>query len=157
MSGEIGARSVGCWFEEERDLCLQLSRHVGQRVEALMARKLQGNPSDRLKAGIAHLVTEQCLTSVYRIPDSAADIEVNADLTRKTVSTGMKIKAPLDRKSTKARLNWLLRMLKDDDPRLIIRAYWPGRAPATQAPLSVLRDTPEALQTDNKDAAPHEI
>lgn len=148
---------VGCWFEEERDLSLQLSRHVGQRVETIIERKLKDDPVGRLKAGITQLVEEHCLTSTYRIPDSAADLEVNADLTRKTVSAGMKIKAPLDRKSTKARVNWLLRMLREDDPRIIIRAHWPGRAPATQEPLSVLREAPDALQTENKDAAPHSL
>ncbi|WP_093114763.1 hypothetical protein [Salinihabitans flavidus] len=146
---------VGCWLEEERDLSLQLSRHVGQPVEAVIERKLRDDPAGRLKAGVAQLVDAQCLTSIYRIPDSAADIEVNADLTRKTLSAGMRMKAPLDKKSTKARVNWLLRMLKDDDPRIIIRAHWPGRAAATQQPLSVLRDTPEVIQTENKDAAPH--
>lgn len=147
--------SVGCWFEEERDLSLQLSRHVGQPVETIIERKLKDDPVARLKAGISQLVDDQCLASTYRIPDSAADIDVIADLTRKTVSAGMKIKAPLDRKSTKARVNWLLRMLKEDDGRIIIRAHWPGRAPATQEPLSVLRENPDTLQTENKDAAPH--
>lgn len=146
---------VGCWFQEERDLSLQLSRHVGQPVETIIERKLKDDPVSRLKAGISQLVDDQCLASTYRIPDSAADIEFIADLTRKTVSAGMKIKTPLDRKSTKARVNWLLRMLKEDDDRIIIRAHWPGRAPATQEPLSVLRENPDALQTENKDAAPH--
>jgi len=148
---------VACWFEEERDLSLQLARHVGQPVETIIERKLKDDPAARLKAGISQLVDHQCLASTYRIPDSASDIEVMADLTRKTVSAGMKVKAPLDRKSTKARMNWLLRMLKDDDDRIIIRAHWPGRAPTTQGPLSLLRQDPEALQTDNKDAAPHAL
>ncbi|WP_172982808.1 hypothetical protein, partial [Roseovarius bejariae] len=146
---------VGCWFEEERDLSLHLSRHVGQPVETIIERKLKDDPVARLKAGISQLVDDQCLASTYRIPDSAADIDVIADLTRKTVSAGMKIKAPLDRKSTKARVNWLLRMLKEEDDRIIIRAHWPGRAPATQESLSVLRENPDSLQTENKDAAPH--
>ncbi len=146
---------VGCWFEEERDLCLQLSRHVGQPVETIIERKLQSDPVGRLKDGIGKLVDHHCLTSVFRIPDSAADLEIVADLTRRTVSAGMKIKAPLDKKSTKARVNWLLRMLKEDDPRVLIRAHWAGRTPATQEPLSVLQETPDALQTENKEAVPH--
>jgi len=46
-------------------------------------------------------------------------------------------------------------MLKEDDPRILILAHWPGRAPATDAALSLLREDPEALQSDNKDATPH--
>ena len=146
---------VGCWFEEERDLCLQLSRHIGQPVGTIIERKLKSDPVGRLKDGIAKLVEQHCLTSVCRIPDSAADIEIIADLARRTVSAAMKVKAPLDRKSTKARVNWLLRMLKEDDPRILIRAHWPGRTPATQEPLSVLREAPDALQTENAEAVPH--
>jgi hypothetical protein len=146
---------VGCWFEEERDLNLQLSRHVGQPVETIIERKLKDDPVGRLKAGISKLVDKERLESVYRIPDSAADIEVIADLTRKTVTAGMKIKAPLDRKSTKARTNWLLKMLKEDDDRIMVRAHWPGRASATMKALSVLRENPDAFQSENKDTAPH--
>lgn len=147
--------AVGCWFEEVRDLGLQLARHVGQPVETILERRFKDDPVGRLKAGIAQIVETQCLSATYRIPDSAADIDVSVDLARKTVTSAMKIKAPLDRKSTKARVNWVLRMLKDEDPRILIRAHWPGRAAATQAPLAVLRDNPEALQTDNRDATPH--
>lgn len=146
---------VACWFEEERDLCLQLSRHVGQPVETVIERKLRDDPTARLKYGINNLVADRSLTSAFRIPDSAGDIEVKADLALRTVSASMRIKAPQDRKSTKARVNWLLRMLKEDDARILILAHWPGRAPATDAALSLLREDPEALQSDNGDATPH--
>ncbi len=120
---------LGCWLEEERDLSLQMSRHVGQPVEAVIERKFQSDPAGRLKDGIAKLVDQHCLTSAFRIPDGAADIEVAADLMRRTVSASMKLKAPLDRKSTKARINWLLRMLKDDDPRLQSARIGPAEHP----------------------------
>ena len=146
---------VACWIEEERDLCLQLSRHVGEPVETIVERKLKGDPVGRMKSGIESLVKDRCLASTFRIPDSAADIDVKADLALRTVSASMKLKAPQDRKSTKARVNWLLKMLKKDDPRILVCAHGPGRAAATDATLSELREEPEALQADNKDAAPH--
>jgi hypothetical protein len=46
-------------------------------------------------------------------------------------------------------------MLKDDDPRLAIRAHWPGRKPPSQKDVSVLRADPEALEEERSDAAPH--
>ena len=146
---------VGGWFEEERDLCLQLSRHVGQSVQTIIERKLVSDPVSRLKDGIGRLVETQTLTSAFRVPDCASDLELCADLPRKTVAIGMKLKAPLDRKSTKARVNWLLRMLPVDDERLQIRAHWPGRTLPSLQPLSRLRDDPLAIQTDNPDATPH--
>lgn len=146
---------VACWIEEERDLCLQLSRHVGEPVETIVERKLKGDPAGRLKYGIDNLVKDRCLSSTYRIPDSAADIEVKADLALRTVSACMRLKAPQDRKSTKARVNWLLRMLKEDDPRVLVLAHWPGRAAATDATLTQLREEPDVLQSENRDATPH--
>jgi len=146
---------VSCWFEEERDLCLQLSRHIGQLAEVWIEKRLVDDPSERLKSGISLLVENHTLRSVVKVPDCAADIEICADLARKTITTSMQLKAPLDRKSTKARVNWLLRMLKDDDDRLLVRAHWPGRAPWTQKELSALRHDPGLLQTKNPSVAPH--
>lgn len=147
--------AIGCWFEEVRDLGLQLSRHIGQSVETVIERKLKEDPAARMKASIGSLVETYNLSSSYRVPDSAADMEVRADLRSKTFQVSMKVRAPLDKKTTKARLSWLLRMIKADDPRLMVRAHWPGRAPATQCSLSVLRENPEAIQTDNSLLTPH--
>ncbi|WP_029042005.1 hypothetical protein [Cucumibacter marinus] len=146
---------VAAWFEEERDLCLQLARHVGREIETVVERKFKDDPSARLRNGASRLVEDFVLESVLRIPDGAADLEIIADIARRSVSVGMRLKAPTDRKSTKARVNWLLRMLKDDDPRLVVRAHWPGRTSPTQEFLNVLRDRPDALQVDNSQAAPH--
>lgn len=148
---------IACWFEEERDLCLQLSRHVGQPVETIIERRLKLEPSVRMRAAISALIECPTLTSTYRVPDCASDIEVAANLQLKTISASMKIKAPLDKKSTKARINWLLKMLKEDDPRLYVTAHWPGRAAPTQKPLSAIREDPEIIQTNNPSVAPHSL
>ncbi len=146
---------VGYWHQEERDLCLQLSRHVGANVQTVIGRKYVNNQVARVKDGISRLVDEKVLSSAFRIPDCAADLEVSARLRARSVTYGMKLKAPLDRKSTQARVNWLLRMLRDDDPRLVIRAHWPGHAKPTAQPVSELRKDPKAIQTERPDAAPH--
>lgn len=149
------ANAIGCWIEEERDLCLQLSRHVGQTVETMMERKYKIDPAARIKASIAALVDCPILKSTYRVPDCAGDIEVAANLQLRTISVSMKVKAPLDKKSTKARTNWLLKMLKQDDPRILVSAHWPGRAAPKQKPLEMLHKDPELIQTDNPTLAPH--
>jgi len=147
--------AIVSWFEEERDLGLQMSRHIGQPVETVIERKLKEDPAARLKSSIGSLVETYLLSSTYRVPDSAADMEVRADLRSKTFQVSMKVKAPIDKKTTKARLSWLLRMIKADDPRLMIRAHWPGRAPVTQSSVSVLRENPDSIQTDNSLLTPH--
>ncbi|MGV0816471.1 hypothetical protein [Martelella sp. AMO21009] len=143
------------WLAEERDLCLHLSSHVGRQVEAIIERRLQGDPEGRRKQQIDALVEHHCLKSTIRVPDCASDIALVADLARKTICCSMTVKAPGDRKSTKARMNWLLRMLPDNDERLLVRAHWPGRGAPTTKLLSELRETPESIQTENADLVPH--
>ena len=85
---------VGCWHQEERDLSLQLSRHVGTKVQTVIARKTASDSVARLKDGISQLVSEKVLYSAFKIPNSAADLEVSAHLMARTLTFGMKLKAP---------------------------------------------------------------
>ena len=147
--------AVSSWFSEERDLCLQMSRHVGTQVAARMQREHARSGEQRLRDGIADLVKIPLLKSSLRVPDCAGDIEISADLMRKNISASMSLRAPQDRKSTKARVNWLLRMLKEDDPRLFIKAHWAGKAASTMKEVATLRDAPEAIQTINPGLVPH--
>lgn len=146
---------VGSWIAEERDLCLHMSSHVGQEVSTKIERKLAGDPGARLKAMIDHLVSSNTLASTIRVPNCASDIDLCVDLARRTVAVSMSLKAPGDKKSTKARVNWLLRMLPDDDDRLLIRAHWPGRGAPTTKDVKSLREDPQVIQNDNPDTAPH--
>ena len=146
---------VGCWYQEERDLSLQLSRHVGAKVNTVIGRKFEKDPNARLKEGVTQLVENRILYSSFRVPDCAANLEVCAHLIARTLTYSMKLRAPLDRKSSKARVNWLLRMLPDNDNRLFVRAHWPGRGEPTFKSVEELRDNPSVLSSDNSDAAPH--
>ncbi len=134
--------AVSCWLQEEVDLAFQLSRHIGRPVDIVMKKAWRDDPTARLEAGIATLVEQRQLVSLFRIPDAAADMKVVADLSRRAILVSMNLLAPRDRKSTKARLNWLLRMLKEDDPRLVIRGYWVGRGTFVQESLASLRENP---------------
>ncbi|MFC2966816.1 hypothetical protein [Acidimangrovimonas pyrenivorans] len=82
-------------------------------------------------------------------------MDVTIDLARRTVAVSMSLKAPGDKKSTKARVNWLLRMLPEDDERLLLRAHWPGRGAPTTKDIKTLREDPCAIQNDNPAATPH--
>lgn len=153
-TSEEVASTVASWFEEQRDLCLVMSRSIAKPVRLKMERRVQDDHNARLKARIAEFVDSECLSVMLQVPDAAADIAVEANLARKSVSASMRLKAPKDRKSTKARINWLLKMLKKDDPRLFVRASWPSRAPDTQAQLSLVRDDPDCLKGDNLSLVP---
>lgn len=147
--------AVANWISEERDLCLHLSTHIGRNVSARIERKLANDPASRLARGVATMADAHRLSSYLKVPDCASDISVSADLARKTITVSMWLKAPTDRVSTKARVNWVLRMLKSDDERLHLRALWPGRAVATMKDVAVLRSDPGAIQAENAMLAPH--
>ena len=147
--------AAASWLAEERDLCLHMSSHVGREVTAKIERKLADDPAARLKASVDDLVADQALYSVVRVPNCASDIDICVDLARRTVAVSMSLKAPADKKSTKARVNWLLRMLPEDDDRLLLCAHWPGRGAPTMKDVKSLRDDPAAIQNENPDTTPH--
>ena len=146
---------VASWFAEERDLCLHMTSNLSRPVAVQIERKHAADQKLRLEAGVASLIGTQSLKSILRVPDCASDITIRADLARRTLTVSMALKARTDRRSTRARLNWLLGMLKTDDPRLRIQAYWPGRAAPTSESVTVLRADPGRLQSSNRALLPH--
>lgn len=147
--------TIGAWFQELRDMSLLLSTHVGRAVNVKVERALIGDAAARIKDGCKILTEQNKLVGAFAVPAAASDIEVCADLMRRSIVFSMKLKAPQDRKSTKARVSWLLRMIKDDDPRLAIRAHWPGRKAPTQKDIAALRADPDAIDDERGTAAPH--
>ncbi len=146
---------VASWFAEERDLCLRMTSNLKRPVAVQIERKHTTDQKLRLEAGVAAFIETQSLTSVLRVPDCASDITIRADLARRTIAVSMALKARTDRKSTRARVNWLLGMLKADDPRLRIQAYWPGRAAPTSESVAALREESSRLQSSNPSLLPH--
>lgn len=147
--------TLGAWYQELKDMSLLLSSHVGEPVSVRIERSLINDPIARIREGCKTLAEKHTLVGSFIVPAAASDIDVCADLMRRSIVFSMKVRAPQDRKSTKARVNWLLRMLKDDDPRLAIRAHWPGKKPPTQKDVAILREDPCAIDDAASDAAPH--
>ena len=69
----------------------------------------------------------------------------------------MALRAPEDRKSSKARTKWLLRQLAASEPAdLYVKAVWPGRRAATQESLAAVRNDADVLQqSSNATVAPN--
>ncbi|MER8369029.1 hypothetical protein [Mesorhizobium sp. M1378] len=162
--GTVSAKSndaqevVGAWYQETRDLCLILSRQLGEEVDVKVPRIHVSDPVLRLKTDAQGLATENCLRAKFVVPNTAAAIEVSADFRKRSVFASMRVAAPTDRKSTKARLNWLLRQLQKSKPDGIhIRLFWPGRGPFTQHPLTALRDRPESAEDNGKVVTSFEV
>lgn len=135
---------VGGWHQLIDQLTTQLSRQIDANVRIELSRQHAGDPSLRVKESVAELGRDGCLRSVLLVPDAAAPIEMLADLKKRSVTLQMGLKAPADRKSTKAKVAWLLRQLSQVEAKdLHIRLRWPGRATPTQYPLADLLANPD--------------
>ncbi|MBB4302648.1 hypothetical protein GGD81_001678 [Rhodobium orientis] len=132
---------VGSWHQESRDLSLILSRQLATSVEIKVPRKHAADPTERVKADVKKLIEDKCVYTTHNVPDAASPLEVCVDFRSRSIVISMKLKAPGDRKTTKARINWLLKQLqKAEDDTILIRFYWPGRASHTQFTLKDLRE-----------------
>ena len=153
-SSEI-ENTVASWHQEERDLCLILSRLIGERVGIRLSRKHQVDAALRLRDACDSLIASQELRCAFSVPNAASDLEVTANLQRRTISCSMKLNAPGDKKRASARVNWLVRQLRGvDGDDVIVRAFWLGRGGPTQASLSEIKTDPKCLESGRLGAAP---
>ena len=153
-SSEI-ENTVASWHQEERDICLLLSRRIGERVDIRLSRKYQADAALRLRDACDSLIASQELRCAFSVPNAASDLEVTANLQRRTISCSMKLNAPGDKKRASARVNWLVRQLRGvDGDDVIVRAFWLGRGGPTQASLSEIRTDPKRLESGRPGAAP---
>lgn len=147
--------TISGWHQEERDLCLIMSRHLGTPVGLRLERKHKDAPQERVKDDCLLLASEMRMCGSLQIPGAAADVEVTVDLQTRTIACSMELEAPKDKQQTKARVNWLVRQLaKTDNGEVHIRAKWPGRTPDTMESLSRVRENPAAIQTANAKLTP---
>lgn len=147
--------TVASWFQEERDICLILNRRITKRVVLRLTRKHRLDPELRLRDACDRLITSHELCSAFTIQDAASDLEVTANLQTRTISSSMRLIAARDKKSARARINWLLRQLKNiDGTNVFVRVHWPGRVMPTQAPLADSLADPTCLLSDQTGASP---
>ena len=144
------------WHQALERMTGTLSRQIGKHVRVGMVAAEAADPAKRLKATVSCLTTDMCLRSEIVIPGAAARAQITADIPKRTLSLGMRIKAPGDRKTTKARLSWLLRQLANAEPQdLYVRFAWPGSSPSTQYSVANLRANPDLPSQDRPGMTPH--
>lgn len=155
-SSPVVENSVASWHQEQRDLCLIMTRRIGSPVRQRLTRAHAQDPVRRLKDDCDHLVRHSLLKFELEIPHAAAPITVVADVEKRSVSCAMRIAAPVDKKRATARVNWLLRQLAHSDPEgIYVKAFWPRRSRPTQASLREIRASPDALLTDGAEGGPN--
>lgn len=160
--GVISAKSadaaavVSAWHQETRDLALILSRMTETAVTERLSRKHKMDGAARVKDEMNLMRGDQTLGLELDVPDAAAPLEILVDIKRRSVDVGMTLRAPEDKVSTKARVNWILRQVKTanlDD--LHLRLMWPGKAEPTQHLVSELKERPELAEAEKSHLSPH--
>ena len=143
------------WIQETRDLGLQLTELLNQPVPVKLSRTEREDPRAFMNRVLDQLCNEQVLEMEYRIPDGVSGLTVRADLRTKTLTTSMTLGAPEDRKTAKARVNWLLRQLAktQDEERVHMKANY-GRREDIQHPLGVVRENPAVMGRDDPKVCP---
>lgn len=144
--------TVASWHQEERDVCLILTRQIGKRVDIRLPRKHRSNTALRFQEACDDLVGAYELRSGFDIPNAASDLEVAVNLQRRTISCSMRLQAPGDRKRSRSKINWLLRQLPDTKTSdIFIRTFWSRRNLSTQAVLTKVQADPACLEIDQPD------
>lgn len=147
--------TVSSWHQEQRDLCLVISRKLGRQVSLKMPKAHRMDPLLRLKDDCELLSREKVLTCVLEVPDAASDLTVIADLTKRTILCSMRLIAPQDRKRCSARVSWLARQLLKAEPEsMYVKASRPGRAEETQAPLAKVLSDSSSLDSNSSAVVP---
>ncbi len=147
--------TVASWHQEERDVCLIMTRQIGERVDISMPRKHKEDTGLRLKDACDMLIENSKLTSTFNIPNAAGALQVLVDLQKRTISCSMKLNAPDDRKRASSRINWITRQLRNvEGGDVIVRAFWPGRSKSTQALLQEIREDPGSMIIDRSNVLP---
>jgi hypothetical protein len=131
------------WQQFVEYLCLHLSQELGVDVKN---QKPRGKSTkEQVKAAAKDLADEGVLSGAFRVPEAVGPIEIEANLRTRHVTTTVELPAPKDVKRPQARVNWLLRQLKEapDDLRLEARFANTGRTASTL--LEHCRDDPDRL------------
>ena len=147
--------TVASWHQECRDLALKLTELVNANVVIRLPMAHRTDPRRRLVDEAATFCNTATLAVEFNVPAAASPIKVQADLRTRSIQVSMSLRAPGDRKSSRARTNWLLRQLVGSDAKdLHVQAVWSGRRTATMNTLEVVRADPDAIRAENPALSP---
>lgn len=144
--------TIGAWHQVVRNLSLTMSRQLAVEVSPKIPREHLRDLDARAKADASRLCDARCLTATLAVPDAASPIDVCADIRARSVLISMRLRAPEERKGSKARINWLLRQLSPPSTEnWYVRLHWPGRSAYTQKPLAQIKEFPDQAADERPD------
>ena len=102
--------AVISWQQEEKDMALILSRHLGVLVNSGET-KYKSNLDARLEDDKKSLIDKNQLVSILRVRDAVSDIKIIGLLGKRTIEMSVTLKAPQD-KTLRGQLGWMKRQIE---------------------------------------------
>lgn len=125
---------VGRWEQLLRFAAMQLSAEIGDDVDLIYARG-QSDPQKRLATQIDSLCATGQLAGTLRIPHTAGDLQLIADLRARRLSALVDLQAPQDR-GARGRVSWLVGQLPEAPSDLMIESFVRNARLSTSATLA---------------------
>lgn len=142
---KAAAEIVGRFGQLTSFAAMRLSRSLGVDVQPELSRSERQDPGNYIQAGVARLVDKGILRGALNVPNTAAPLEVSADIRSGLITCSINVGAPAQGR-TKTRVNWLLRQLNASPDTVMIEAWaLRARTPGPCLRIVDVRDSPEAL------------
>jgi hypothetical protein len=127
---------------------LALGRRLGTEVVPVLSRKELGDPSMRASALTQQLAQTGQMTGTIRIPNTAGNLVLTADLRAGQVTCHVDVQAPGEGRPT-TRVNWLIRQLKNAPDRTRVECMTArSRGSSSAELLATVRADPASLVSD---------
>ncbi|CAB4583264.1 MAG: stress response protein [Actinobacteria bacterium] len=138
---------VSRWDQLLRFAALRLERELGSGVQVVLSRKEAADPAARTATLAADLASRGVLTGVIRVPNTAGDLAIEADLRTNRCTISVEVAAPGEGRPL-TRINWLVRQLTDAPAALRVDAFAHMARTSTSELLSAVRTDPTILLPD---------
>ncbi|WP_175584892.1 TerD family protein [Nocardia cyriacigeorgica] len=144
-AGDQKALAVGeTWVALSRHLGLRLTAELGVTVKHILPRRHRVDPAARNAAVAERLAADGTFEAVLRIPDTAGDLVVVADVRTNKVRCRTTIQAPNEGTSGR-RLAWLIRQLVAAPDDIQVEAVFSERGNEACEHLGTVRADPKVL------------
>ncbi|WP_241387512.1 TerD family protein [Rhodococcus sp. CH91] len=132
------------WVALARHLALRFTAELGVPVTHVLPRRFVTDPDARNAYIAERLATEGVFEAVLRIPDTAGDLVVSADLHTNKVRCRTTVEAP-DEGTSRKRVSWLLKQLKTAPGNVRLEAVFSERGNEACEHLDTVRADPRML------------
>jgi hypothetical protein len=141
------------WIQLIRYSALRFGANIGEEVQPLWTKRRDVDASKHASELAAELTQAGQLDGGLRVPNTAGDTFIVADIKAKQLTASIEVEAPHDR-GARSRVTWLINQVAAAPPKTIIEA-WPknARVPVATGSLADVRENRSLLCPDNKEPA----